>query len=283
MHVTNLPDALKMDGSSDLQVFDYQNTEDILKAKIFLSKNTISILRIGTKEVVGDDKAVQIDNQRFLIMKSGNCLMTEKISNSKNIYQSILLFFSDEVALEFLEKHALNLPHQVKQKSFYDFKYDDFIQRFVAGLEEVLKLPEEVQGKILKAKFEEIMLYLTHRGAPRFLNAMVQAVDDKISRLTNIVANNRYNKLSLEELAFLCNMSVSTFKRAFFMEYQQTPIKWFKEQRLDHAAFLLKNQRCRPIELYEDAGYESFSNFVQAFKKKFGKTPKRYQNAIELL
>lgn len=278
MKITDLPKALKIDGSSDLKVFDYRNTQDVLKTKIYLSKNTISFLKTGTKEVVGDDKAVQIDNQRFLIMKSGNCLMTEKVSSKDNIYQSVLLFFSDEVALEFLEKHALNLPHKAKKKSFYDFEYDGFIQHFVEGLEELLKLPKEVQGKLLKAKFEEIMLYLTYQVSPHFLNALVQNVDDKVSRLTNIVENNRYKKLSLEELAFLCNMSVSTFKRAFFEEYQSTPMKWFNEQRLDHVAFLLKTRRQRPIELYEDAGYESFSNFIQAFKRKFGETPKQYQN-----
>jgi len=129
----------------------------------------------------------------------------------------------------------------------------------------------------LKAKFEEIMLYLVHHNKADFLNSLVQNVDDKISRLTNIVENNKHNKLNLEELAFLCNMSISTFKREFFKRYQNTPMKWFNEQRLNHIAFMLKTKRNRPIELYEEAGYENFSNFVQAFKKKFGMTPKQYQ------
>ena len=54
-------------------------------------------------------------------------------------------------------------------------------------------------------------------------------------------------------------------------------MKWFNEQRLNHIAFVLRTKRYRPVELYEDAGYENFSNLVQAFKKKFGVTPKQYQ------
>jgi len=176
-----------------------------------------------------------------------------------------------------LEKHELFLSKVKHQKSFYIFQYDDFTNNFVDSLEEVLKLPKSIQSKFLKTKFEEIMLYLVHQNSSEFLNSLVQNVDDKISRLTNIAENNKHNKLNLQELAFLCNMSISTFKREFFKLYQNTPMKWFNEQRLNHIAFMLKTKKNRPIELYEEAGYENFSNFVQAFKKKYGMTPKQYQ------
>ena len=280
MEITILPKDLKIDASDNLQLFNYRNAQDIRKTKINLSKNTISFLRTGTKEVIGDDKTVQIDNQHFLIMKSGNCLMTEKISNSNKIYQSILLFFADEEAIDFLERHKLYSALPQEKKSFYVFNYDDFIQQFVKSLENVLLLPKTTQRQLLRTKFDEIMLYLTYKNGASFLNTIVQNVDDKVSRLTNIVDNNKYKKLSLDELAFLCSMSVSTFKRAFFKQYQNTPMKWFNEQRLNHIAVLLSTKNKRPIDLYEDAGYESFSNFVQAFKKKFGMTPKQYQNQV---
>jgi AraC-like DNA-binding protein len=280
MEITILPKDLKIDESDHLQLFNYRNPHNILKSKIQLSKNTISFLRTGTKEVIGDDRTVQINNQSFLIMKSGNCLMTEKISSSNKIYQSILLFFADEEVIGFLEKFKLYSSLPMEKKSFYTFKYDNFIQHFVESLDNILMLPKVTQRKILKTKFEEIMLYLTYQNGASFLNELVQNVDDKVSRMTNIIENNKHNKLSLEELAFLCNMSISTFKRDFFKQYQHTPMKWFNEQRLNHVAILLKTQSKRPIELYEDAGYEDFSNFVQAFKKKFNMTPKQYQNKI---
>jgi AraC-like DNA-binding protein len=277
MQVTTLPKDLKINTSGGLQLFDYRTKENILKAKIDLSKNTISFLRAGTKEVVGDDKTVRIDSGSFIVMKAGNCLMTEKVSAANRIYQSILLFFTDEEALSFLEKHKLYSPGQTSRKSFYTFKYDDFIIHFVEGLEKILLLPQAAQQQLLKTKFEEIMLYLSYQDASSFLNGLVQDVDDKVNHLSSVVDSNKHNRLSLAELAFLCNMSVSTFKRAFFKAYQETPMKWFNEQRLNHAAFVLKTKRQRPIELYEDAGYKDFSNFVQAFKKKFGVTPKQYQ------
>ncbi|MEM6645353.1 MAG: helix-turn-helix domain-containing protein, partial [Bacteroidota bacterium] len=76
---------------------------------------------------------------------------------------------------------------------------------------------------------------------------------------------------------FLSHMSVSTFKRAFQQHYQDTPIRWFQRQRLAHAALRLRAGTHRPIDVFEEAGYQTFSNFVHAFKKAYGITPKRYQ------
>lgn len=161
MEVTILPRDLKLNLSGSLQLFNYRNSHDIQKTKVSLSQNTISFLRAGTKEVIGDDNTVQIDNRHFLIMKSGNCLMTEKVSNSKSFYQSILFFFSDDDALTFLEKHQLYATKHTKNKAFYVFEYDIFIQHFVESLEQIATMPKATQSKLLKNKFEEIMLYLT--------------------------------------------------------------------------------------------------------------------------
>lgn len=277
MEITILPQDLNINESKTLQLFNYRRTQDSQKTKISLSKNTISFLRTGVKEVIGDDKTVKIESEHFVIMKAGKSLMTEKVSDTNKIYHSVLLFFSDEDVLKFIEKFKKYSPEQENHKSFYVFEYDTFINSFVDSLEQILKLPADIQVDLLKNKFEEIMLYLIHKNNSNFLNSLVYKADSQIIRLTNVSENNKFNKLSLEELAFLCNMSLSTFKREFFKLYQLTPMKWFTEQRLNHVAFILKTKRKRPIELYEDAGYENFSNFVQAFKKKFGVTPKQYQ------
>ena len=277
MEITVLPKDLKLSESKNFQLYSYRRTADIQKTKISLSRNTISFLRDGKKEVIGEDKTVKIENDHFVIMKSGNCLMTEQISDAFKAYRSILFFFSDKEVLNFLEKYDQYSSIRKKPKSFHIFKYDKFVENYVDSLEQILKLPQSIQSNMVKNKFEEIMLYLIHQNGAVFLNSMIQNIDDKISRLTNIAENNKHNKLNLEELAFLCNMSISTFKREFFKLYQNTPMKWFNDQRLNHMAFVLKTTQNRPIELYEDAGYENFSNFVQAFKKKFGMTPKQYQ------
>ena len=96
-------------------------------------------------------------------------------------------------------------------------------------------------------------------------------------RLKNIVENNIFSKLTLEELAFLSHMSLSTFKREFKKLYNCSPSKWIQEKRLEKSAEMLRNKKERPIDVYASIGYESLSSFTQSFKHKFGITPKQYQ------
>lgn len=277
MKVISLPDYLPLKTDASIQVYHYEIDNNYLRSKINLTKNTISFLQEGTKELISHNKTNTIDKNKFLVMKSGNCLMTETISNTNKRYKSILLFFSDEVLLDFLEKNKLNTAPPKNAKSYYAFSYDQYIQHFVESLEKISQLETTIQEKLLPAKFEEIMIYLTEKKGKTFLNGLLKNHDDKIVRLTHVVENNKLNKLTLQELSFLCNMSLSTFKREFSKQYQMPPSKWFQEKRLEHAEFLLRTQKSRPIDLYESAGYETLSNFVQAFKKKYGHTPKQFQ------
>jgi len=91
------------------------------------------------------------------------------------------------------------------------------------------------------------------------------------------IENNKLNKLTIKELSFLSNMSVSTFKREFEKNFNSSPSKWFQDKRLEQAAYLLKIKSKRPSDIFEEIGYENLSNFIQAFKTKFGVTPKQYQ------
>jgi AraC-like DNA-binding protein len=277
MNIISLPDNLPLEKDSPIQVFEYRVDNNCSRSKINLTKNTISFLNEGTKEFISHNKSTTIKNDRFLVMKSGNCLMTETISPVNKQYKSILLFFSDKVLLDFLEKNKLNATPPKNAPSYYAFSYDSYIQHFVESLEKISQLEKQLQGKLLRSKFEEIMTYLTDKKGKAFLNGLLKNHDDKIMRLINVVDNNKLHKLTLQELSFLCNMSLSTFKREFSKQYQMPPSKWFQEKRLEHAEFLLRTQKKRPIEIYESAGYESLSNFIQAFKKKYGYTPKQFQ------
>ena len=122
------------------------------------------------------------------------------------------------------------------------------------------------------------MLYLIELKGVDFLYALINNSDNKNQKFIQTIESNRLNKLTIKELSFLSNMSVSTFKREFEKNFHSSPSKWFQDKRLEHAAFLLKNSSKRSSDIFEDIGYENLSNFIQAFKIKFGVTPKQYQS-----
>jgi AraC-like DNA-binding protein len=88
-----------------------------------------------------------------------------------------------------------------------------------------------------------------------------------------VVESNVNSNLKLEEIAFLCNMSLSTFKRHFKNEYKQPPGKWLKDKRLKKAKELLQGGDLKASDIYLNIGYNNLSNFSVAFKNKFGISP----------
>lgn len=275
MKIITLPDELNLENSQSVQVFDYRSSQEIAKQQIILNQNTFSFLTEGTKEVVFDNSALSIDNSKFLIMRSGHCLMTEKLSNIRN-YRSVLLFFTSETLLKFIRKIELNKAESTEYKSVYSFGYDEFIQRFVNSLLDISKLSKDIQKKLLEVKFEEIMLYLTEIYGTKFLYSLIANSNDITQKFIRTIESNLLSKLTLKELAFLCDMSVSTFKREFEKHYSESPIKWFQNKRLEQAHYLLNQEQKSSSEIYFEVGYENLSSFIQAYKSKYGITPKQH-------
>ncbi|WP_298417754.1 AraC family transcriptional regulator [uncultured Kordia sp.] len=277
MNIYTLPDYLTAETNNPIQLFNYESTTSQFNNKIDLTKNTFSFLQEGCKTISTSHEPISITNDAFLIMKSGHCLMTENLSETNNFYKSILLFFSDEVLFQFIEKYQITNKYIPAITAAKACDYDDFIRSFVKSLERVSKLAPNLQQQLLQVKLEEILLYLVSTKGVDFLLFLIASKNDQTTNFINVVESNTLNKLTLKELAFLSNMSISTFKREFEKHFHESPIKWFQNKRLEHAAFLLQHNTKRPSDIFEEIGYENLSNFVHAFKTKFGVTPKQFQ------
>jgi AraC-like DNA-binding protein len=142
-------------------------------------------------------------------------------------------------------------------------------------LKDILLMNPKSQGRMASLKFEELMLYISEIKGFDFLDSLDIDSNKYAINFKSSIENNKLNKLTLDELSFLCNMSVSTFKRVFQKHYQQSPIKWFQNQRLEYAAYLLNKEKRKSSEIFDLVGYENHSNFIKAFKNKFGVTPKQ--------
>lgn len=264
---------------ADLFVYDYRMTIDVVKNKVNLSSNMFSFLQTGHKEVhLGGTNASVNENQSLLI-KNGNCLMTELLAKDQ-VYFCKLFFFSQKNVNDFLEKHpnlAIDSENlEQKETPLFTIENDAYIKSFVISLSSILDSKMEYNQNFLFVKFEEIMLYLVHKYGDPFVQ-YIQSLVVSESNLSfrKIVEAKAYSNLKLNEIAFLYNMSLSTFKRHFINEYKISPGKWLKQKRLQHAKQILRKGKLKPSEIYLELGYSSLSNFSIAFKNEFGVSPKQ--------
>lgn len=278
MKIYKLPDDFSSKGE-ELYLHYYESDRNERKNKVTFSANLFSFLLEGEKISFYPGGSVTIGNRQGILIRSGNCLMTEHVSIN-NKYKSVLLFFTDSKVRDFIAKykHLLSAVDKTKDTCpVFPFAKNAILTNTVLQLEQILLSKQPLSDAMLQLKFEEIMLCLLESYPTAFTNIFVNSIASKADVLfKEVVEGNVSNNLSLQELAFLCNKSLSTFKRQFEKIYGIAPGKWIQEQRMHHAAFKLKHEKARPSDIYFEYGYENLSGFIQAFKKEFGKTPGEY-------
>ena len=274
MPIENIPEAYINNQKEipDLFVYDFRMTSDVVKSKVNLGMNMFSFLQVGKKQVHFAGTAVAVNKDQSLLLKKGNWLWTELL-DTESVYNCKLFFFSDKILKSFLEKHTNNQLTSKENSPYFIIKNDKYIASYLNTLSTVNEAPSVFLENLLTVKFEEIMLYLIHKHGEQFELYLHSLIAKETSPFQKIVNSKIHSNLKLEEIAFLCNMSLSTFKRHFINEYKVSPGKWLQHKRLQRAKKTLEEGELTPSEIYLDFGYNNLSNFSIAFKNKFGLSP----------
>lgn len=264
-----------------LSLYSYVSDKQAQRSKIFLPQSLITFLEQGEKVVHYADSTTIISDTQIAILSSGNCLMTEKRPIDNN-YRSTMLFFDNTELTKIFIKYAsiieeISLAPNQNEKPFMVFEQDEFIKNYITSLKLIQLTPSRFSNQKIELKFEELMLHLLEKYPKEILSFQTrtqQAYPDL--ELRKAVEQNITSNLTIEELAFLCHLSPSTFKRKFLKLYNVTPGQYFLQRKMEIAASLLL-QNENPSEVFSKVGYENHSSFSQSFKQIYGTSPKQFQ------
>ena len=182
----------------------------------------------------------------------------------------------------YLKYHDQVAHIQSKQKiqpeAYLAFKKDGFILNFIDSLLLLAQQRQEISTGMKLLKFEELLLHLLEQYPVKLLafqpGTIAELTDFEIRKA---VQSNIATNITIEELAFLCNASLSTFKRRFAKIFNTSPSKWILQQRMEMAKELLRHHGEKPAEIFYKLGYENHSSFSKSFKQTFGITPQDFQ------
>ena len=274
MPTENIPEIYinQKEQSPDLFVYDFKMTSDVVKSKVNLSMNMFSFLQVGKKQVHFAGTSVAVNKDQSLLLKKGNWLWTELL-DTEAIYYCKLFFFSEKILKSFLDKHT-DIKKDTKNKPpYFVIRNDSYITSYLNSLSTIGESPAAYMENLLAVKFEELMLYLIQKYERKFELYLHSLINNESSTFKTTVESKIHSNLKLGEIAFLCNMSLSTFKRHFIREYKVSPGKWLQDKRLQKAREILEEGLSKPSDIYFDFGYNNLSNFSIAFKNKFGFNP----------
>jgi AraC-like DNA-binding protein len=270
-----------------LTLLRYRTATPTARARVQLPQHMFTFLLEGEKVVQFVGVRVTVHPLQLVLLGAGNCLMSEKMATPGGSYHSLLLLFDPALLRDFFSRHAAWLGRAAAAPSagppLLLVEADEFLQAYVRSLDCLLPpTGGVVPYPLLQAKLEELLVYLAlyqpgQLAALRYLGQVGSEEQRVREAVTTQLASP--GPVGVAELAFLCHMSTSTFKRRFTQLYGSSPGRWLLHQRMELAARQLRPAG-RPVgEVAAELGYEDLSSFIQAFKQVHGRTPKQYQLA----
>ena len=100
----------------------------------------------------------------------------------------------------------------------------------------------------------------------------------KIKMAKEIIIARMSEPPSLKELADQVEISLKNLKEGFKQVYGNTVFGYLYDHKMNVASQMLSTKNYNVNEVALHLGYSTASHFINAFKNKFGTTPKKYLN-----
>jgi AraC-like DNA-binding protein len=110
-----------------------------------------------------------------------------------------------------------------------------------------------------------------------YVNLNKESEKDRMNRVYEHIMNNFKQKITLEEVAAIANMSLSSFSRYFKSRVNKSFTDFLSEIRIGHACKLLNEEDMNICQVCYESGFNTLSNFNKQFREITGKTPLQYK------
>lgn len=151
---------------------------------------------------------------------------------------------------------------------------------FVLDMLRYFDQPKILTEELIKLKIRELIHLLVSIGHPK-VNAILRHLFQTPSyKFQEVIHSNLYANLKLEELAFLCGLSVSSFQRKFKPIFNTSPKQYILSKRLDKGKSLLEKTELSIAEIAYDCGFEDAAHFSKSFSSAFKKSPRVHRESV---
>ncbi|TMP82030.1 AraC family transcriptional regulator [Pseudoalteromonas phenolica] len=262
----------------------YKSSESAQKTPLCYSQGIIFVLQ-GQKRVFFDEQIYTYNPDNYLVLTVPLPAECEtQLINNKPLLSLIIDFdmpLLGELVRVFDEHGKLNSSDKINNaKGLFVSENTDALSCTLTRLVDCLssKLQSDVIGKGL---IREVFYYVLQgpQASPLFDLVSHNTHMSKMERILKHLHNHYDDKLDVEQLASMANMSPSTFHRNFKQITASSPIQYVKKLRLSKAKDLLQDQGLKVKQAAAQVGYESATQFSREFTRYFGLSPSDYAKA----
>lgn len=236
----------------------------------------------GAMRVVGDSIVELEDYDLCLIGHGIEHGWQQHCCRSKNIREITIQFSADLFGEELLKKNQFSSIRSLLSQSSRGVAFSmPCMMKIYHHLDNLLKTP---------SGFEQILVFLKvlHElsvdegkvilSSSAFSDALPQSDSRRVQKVQSFICDHYREKIKLEDLAKMVNMSMTSFSRFFKLRTGRSVQDYITEIRLGHATRALMDSTLTIAEICYDCGFNNISNFNRIFKKKKQSTPKEFRD-----
>ncbi|WP_109434085.1 MULTISPECIES: helix-turn-helix domain-containing protein [Aquimarina] len=268
--------------------FEYDNKILIEKVKIgtpfryeaiFENSGCFIYFKDRAPKLLSAEQNVQVNSQEAVLLKCGNHFldMLKKTDDEQvevmvvHLYPEVLKKIYANELPKIIEQGDCNIQSKVVVSR-------EVISRFIESLEFYFQNPILINNDLLELKIKELVLLLIQSENVCSIQELISDLYSTRSvHVKNVIELHRYSNLGLDELAKLCNLSLSSFKREFKKVFNDTPNNYITDQKLKRAKELLRITEMPVSEIAYGVGFNDPLYFTRIFKKKIGGSPTEYR------
>ncbi len=216
------------------------------------------------------------DNDTF-IMKADN-FVNNWLKNKDGSNNQVIVFDLKADYLRYIYNNELpewfnptNTPPIASvEKAEPSFILDSFYD----GLKKYLDNPQHLTEEIIQVKTKELISILVQSDQGNVIKILLgDLFNTQEQDFQEAIQKNLFEDLSIEELAFLTSLSLSSFKRKFSSIYGTSPNKYITSKRLEKAQTLLNTTELSISEIAYDSGFSDVGYFSKTFRKHYNVSP----------
>lgn len=276
--------------SGKVDIFNVQDWRvfgrNVFKPPFKVSDALINEARIvyvvkGNARLYSANQYYDLTDDDLLIMKSDN-FINNWLANENEELNYLIVFQLRSDFLNFLYEDQLPTWFKKTQEqppaSVHKISGNTMIAAFIQNLKTYLDNPMHLTEEVIKIKMKELISLLVQVDGSGSVKAMLSHLFTSTDySFKEVVQNNLFEDLNLDDLAFLTGMSLSSFKRKFTATYGTSPNKFIIGKRLEKGRNLLKTTQMSVAEIAYDCGFSDEGYFSKTFKKHFQLSPSQFR------
>lgn len=202
-------------------------------------------------------------------------IKTQKLPQGNSPFYSISIFLPKETLYNYSKLHNIFPQGQNIGKPNFLFSEDKFLEGFFHSITPYFENPTSLTENLATIKTNELIELLLRKTPMQ--NILFNFEENFKIDIDAFMNKNFTHNIPLEQFARLTGRSLSTFKRDFQEVFNETPNKWLLKRRIELAYYLISKKNKKPVEVYYDIGFQSFSHFSRTFKSIIGINPSDIQ------